>query len=237
MTSRLLTSSSKTLLRGFSTFRRLGPPPSSLIRLERNQAPLNAAQFKLLQASSPARSPFSTSNYVLSSSKDDNDENDKEDELTMEEWEEGKEKLEKELKELQDKFVADKDKFEQELKRMEEEHRSGATTTVLDMTQQGPVGGSPGVPMTPQVPEHWPIVPVLAVNKHPVFPKFIKIVEVTDERLVILLRRNVKLNQPYAGVFVKKDDQNTEDTVKDPEELYPIGSFVQIVEMQDFGNK
>ena len=120
---------------------------------------------------------------------------------------------------------------------MEEEHRNGATTTVLDMTQQGPVGGSPGVPMTPQVPEHWPIVPVLAVNKHPVFPKFIKIVEVTDERLVILLRRNVKLNQPYAGVFVKKDDQNTEDTVKDPEELYPIGSFVQIVEMQDFGNK
>jgi Lon-like ATP-dependent protease len=41
------------------------------------------------------------------------------------------------------------------------------------------------------------------VNRHPVFPKFIKIVEVTNKRLVDILRRKVKLNQPYCGIFVK----------------------------------
>jgi hypothetical protein len=33
-----------------------------------------------------------------------------------------------------------------------------------------------GVPATLTVPEIWPVVPVIAINKHPVFPKFIKIV-------------------------------------------------------------
>ena len=41
------------------------------------------------------------------------------------------------------------------------------------------------------------------MNRHPVFPKFIKIVEVTDPKLVGILRRKVKLNQPYCGIFVK----------------------------------
>ena len=89
--------------------------------------------------------------------------------------------------------------------------------------------------MAPHVPDNWPIVPVIAINKHPLFPKFHKIVEVTDERLVDVLRKKVRLNHPYAGLFVKKDDENTSEVIKHPDEVYPIGSFVQIVEMQDLG--
>ena len=96
---------------------------------------------------------------------------------------------------------------------------------------------APGVPATQSVPESWPIVPIIAVNKHPVFPKFIKIVEVTNPTLMDILRRKVRLNQPYAGVFVKKDDENMAEVVTDPDEIYPIGSFVQIVEVQDLGPK
>lgn len=90
------------------------------------------------------------------------------------------------------------------------------------------VGPNTGVPATQIVPDVWPIVPVLAINKHPVFPKFIKIVEVTDEGLMSILRRKVRLNQPYAGVFVKRDDENAEDVVKNVNELYPVGTFVQV---------
>ena len=97
--------------------------------------------------------------------------------------------------------------------------------------------GAPGVPAAQSVPEQWPIVPVIAVNKHPVFPKFIKIVEVTNQPLMDIIRRKVKLNQPYAGVFIKKNDENQSEVVKDADELYPIGSFVHIIEMQDLGNK
>ena len=89
--------------------------------------------------------------------------------------------------------------------------------------------------MSPKVPDNWPVVPIIAINKNPLFPKFHKIVEVTDERLIPVLRQKVRLNHPYAGLFVKKDDENTSEVVKHPDDVYPIGSFVQIVEMQDLG--
>ena len=67
--------------------------------------------------------------------------------------------------------------------------------------------------------------------------KFIKIVEISDERLMTILRRKVRLNQPYAGVFVKLDDENDSEVVDDISEVHNVGTFVQIMEMQDFGNR
>jgi len=93
------------------------------------------------------------------------------------------------------------------------------------------------VPSTVTIPDVWPLVPIIAVNRHPVFPKFIKIVEVTDQRLMDILRRKVKLNQPYAGIFVKRDDDNQTEVVADMKELYSIGTFAQIVELQDLGSR
>ena len=203
-----LGTASKTFLRHFSILRR--GPPTSQIWLKRPPVPLGLAQLKLFDAYPVAS--FSTSNFLRSSSKNDDDnENDK-----------------KSLSELADE--------EAEEAAAKEETTAGPTTTIVDIPAQIGTPAS-GVPMTPQVPENWPIVPIIAINKHPVFPKFIKIIEVSDERLVHLLRRNIKVQTPYAGVFVKKSDDNMAEVVKDPDELYPIGSFVQIVEMQDLGNR
>ena len=52
-----------------------------------------------------------------------------------------------------------------------------------------------------------------------------------------ILRRKVKLNQPYAGIFVKRDDDNQTEVVADLKELYSIGTFAQIVELQDLGSR
>ncbi|XP_075031493.1 lon protease homolog, mitochondrial isoform X3 [Calonectris borealis] len=87
------------------------------------------------------------------------------------------------------------------------------------------------------VPEHFPNVPLIAVTRNPVFPRFIKIIEVKNKKLVELLRRKVRLAQPYAGVFLKKDDNNESDVVEDLNEIYQMGTFVQIHEMQDLGDK
>ena len=73
---------------------------------------------------------------------------------------------------------------------------------------------------------------VIAINRHPVFPKFIKIVEISNEHLMTVIRRKVRLNQPYAGVFIKRDDENTDEVVKDVDQLYPVGSFVQVTMIQ-----
>lgn len=88
---------------------------------------------------------------------------------------------------------------------------------------------------TLQVPEFWPQLPVIAINRNPIFPKFIRIIEITNPQLMNLIRRKVRLNQPYAGVFMKKDESNDNDIVTNINDLHPIGTFVQIHELQDLG--
>jgi len=87
------------------------------------------------------------------------------------------------------------------------------------------------------IPEVWPQVPVIAISRNPVFPRFIKIVELTDPNLMSLIRRKVKLNQPYAGVFMKKDETNESEVVSSLEDIHSIGTFVQIHELQDLGDR
>lgn len=63
------------------------------------------------------------------------------------------------------------------------------------------------LPATVVVPEIWPNVPVIAINRHPVFPRFVKLIEITNPILIDLIRRKVKLNQPYIGIFLKKNEE------------------------------
>ncbi|XP_075401486.1 lon protease homolog, mitochondrial [Tenrec ecaudatus] len=109
----------------------------------------------------------------------------------------------------------------------------------------GGTGGSAGggespviTALTPMmVPDVFPHLPLIAVTRNPVFPRFIKIIEVKNTKLVELLRRKVRLAQPYAGVFLKRDDNNESDVVESLDEIYHTGTFVQIHEMQDLGDK
>ncbi|XP_071969945.1 lon protease homolog, mitochondrial isoform X2 [Engystomops pustulosus] len=106
----------------------------------------------------------------------------------------------------------------------------------------GEGGAAPGAPimtaLTPLiVPELFPNVPVIPVSRNPVFPRFVKIIEVKNPNLVALLKRKVKLAQPYAGVFLKRDDNNESDIVGSLDEIYHTGTFVQIHEMQEMEDK
>lgn len=42
------------------------------------------------------------------------------------------------------------------------------------------------LPATVAVPEVWPQVPVIAINRNPVFPRFIKLIEVRSSTLVLI---------------------------------------------------
>lgn len=61
--------------------------------------------------------------------------------------------------------------------------------------------------------------------------------KITNPLLIDLLRRKVKLNQPYVGIFLKKDDDNVKEVVDKLDEIYSIGTFAQVQEMQDLGDK
>ena len=58
---------------------------------------------------------------------------------------------------------------------------------------------------TQNIPENFPCVPIIPINSPPLFPKFVKMLEITDQSLMDLIRRKMKLNLPYAGVFLRKN--------------------------------
>ncbi|ESO87544.1 hypothetical protein LOTGIDRAFT_127560 [Lottia gigantea] len=87
------------------------------------------------------------------------------------------------------------------------------------------------------VPDVFPKIPVIAITRNPVFPKFHKMLEVSDKLLVDNLRRKVNLKLPYAGIFLKKDESNENEVVKSLDEIYQVGTFVKIEEMVDQGDK
>ncbi|XP_059175415.1 lon protease homolog, mitochondrial-like [Physella acuta] len=90
---------------------------------------------------------------------------------------------------------------------------------------------------TMSVPEFLPVVPVIAISRNPVFPRFVKMIEVTHPDLMELIRRKVKFNLPYAGVFLKKDESNESDVVDRLDDVYKVGTFVHITEMHDLGDR
>ncbi|XP_046818644.1 lon protease homolog, mitochondrial isoform X1 [Vespa crabro] len=93
------------------------------------------------------------------------------------------------------------------------------------------------LPATVVVPEVWPHVPVIAISRNPVFPRFIKLIELSNPILIDLIRRKVKLNQPYVGIFLKKTEENEAEIVQNLDDIYSVGTFAQIHEVQDLGNR
>ncbi len=87
-----------------------------------------------------------------------------------------------------------------------------------------------------QVPEYFPKVPLIAVNRNPLFPRFIKMIEISNKPLMDLIRRKVHLNMPFVGVFMRKEDRD-DDVVKALDEVYNTGTFTQIHEIQDLGDR
>lgn len=55
--------------------------------------------------------------------------------------------------------------------------------------------------------------------------------------LIELIRRKVKLNQPYVGIFLKRNEENEAEVVDSLDDVYHIGVFAQIHEMQDLGDR
>lgn len=47
----------------------------------------------------------------------------------------------------------------------------------------------------------------------------------------------MKRNEPYVGIFLKKDPDNKSEVVKSLDDIYEIGTFAQIHEVQDLGTK
>lgn len=127
---------------------------------------------------------------------------------------------------------------------------SGSSDNQQQQQQQQQTTGGPDpaaiaapIPIPPmsqlvpiQVPDVFPRVPLIAIPRNPLFPRFIKMIEITNKNLMDLIRRKVHLNVPFVGVFMRKDEKDV-DLVKSLDEVYNVGTFTQIHEIQDLGDR
>lgn len=92
--------------------------------------------------------------------------------------------------------------------------------------------------VTPFIPPFFPRLPIIA-TAYPVFPKFMKVYEVSDPRMIRLLEHNFKAGCSYAGVFTRKNGDVIDHSVevKSLDDMHAVGSFVQITEMTKEGDK
>ncbi|KAL3093101.1 hypothetical protein niasHT_022551 [Heterodera trifolii] len=58
-----------------------------------------------------------------------------------------------------------------------------------------------------------------------------KIDLVQNDQLMDSIKMVCDLKNPYVGIFVKRDDANTSDAVNSIDELYPVGTFGNVVEL------
>lgn len=61
--------------------------------------------------------------------------------------------------------------------------------------------------------------------------------QISNPALIDLIRRKVKLNQPYVGIFLRKKEDEKSDVVSNLDDLHQVGVFAQIHEMQDMDYK
>lgn len=77
------------------------------------------------------------------------------------------------------------------------------------------------LPAIETIPEYYPNVPIIR-TAYPLFPKFMKVFDVTEAPLMKLIKVKVNINQPYIGVFA-------------PDKK--IGTFVKITEMNELADR
>lgn len=88
----------------------------------------------------------------------------------------------------------------------------------------------------PSIPQQVPVLPIIATTSTPIFPKFIRIIEIQDPKLQKLILKNVQMKFPYAGIFVRKDDTVEANVADDMSELYSTGTFIHIQECVEMKN-
>ncbi|KAI0696920.1 ATP-dependent protease La [Cytidiella melzeri] len=78
------------------------------------------------------------------------------------------------------------------------------------------------------VPEIYPQVLALPIERRPLFPGFYKAVVVRNPAVVAAIKDMMKRGQPYLGAFLLKEEHADSDVITDINSVHPVGVFAQI---------
>ncbi|KAJ6641736.1 Lon protease like, mitochondrial [Pseudolycoriella hygida] len=92
-----------------------------------------------------------------------------------------------------------------------------------------------GVPR--KMPDAFAKVPVIAVDNAPIFPKFTKIIEITDGNLIDFVSKQLQANKMFFGVFLKKSSAQKSEVATDLNDIHRVGTFVHVKDMKIYGDR
>eukprot|EP00045_Choanoeca_perplexa_P013141 m.147135 g.147135 ORF g.147135 m.147135 type:complete len:965 (-) comp16252_c0_seq1:125-3019(-) len=98
----------------------------------------------------------------------------------------------------------------------------------LDATSTNVLG-----PVTP--PSYWPEAVILPLPRNPVFPKFVRMLEISDKRMIDRIKQLRRTRHPFIGAFMLKpdsfDESHPPNTIEDLNQIESVGTFCQIHEL------
>lgn len=80
----------------------------------------------------------------------------------------------------------------------------------------------------PTTPDYFPELLCLPIAGRPLFPRFLKPVQIRDQEVSRAIINLKKRGQPYLGAFLSKDENSEGDKVGNLDEIYKIGVLAQI---------
>ncbi|KAI5463767.1 Lon protease C-terminal proteolytic domain-containing protein [Mariannaea sp. PMI_226] len=80
----------------------------------------------------------------------------------------------------------------------------------------------------PVVPDVYPQVLAIPIARRPLFPGFYKAITIKDPDVANAITESIKRGQPYVGAFLFKDENEDEDVIRNPDDVYDVGVFAQI---------
>lgn len=88
-----------------------------------------------------------------------------------------------------------------------------------------------------QVPEYYPDVLSIPVTQRPLVPGFYKSITIKSSKVISAIRHSLKKGKPYIGVFLSRNNENTQDTISSLSEIYQIGSFASVLNIWPIPNQ
>jgi Lon-like ATP-dependent protease len=85
------------------------------------------------------------------------------------------------------------------------------------------------------VPDEFPQIIPIPLNKRPLFPGFYKSLYIKDPAVIQAIHNLIERRRPYVGVFLTKDDDLQGDVVKNLDDVYRTGVFAQITNTYQTG--
>ncbi|KAM0301889.1 hypothetical protein HYE67_004346 [Fusarium culmorum] len=105
---------------------------------------------------------------------------------------------------------------------------SGGDNSGGDGSRRGRKPSSEKALQKPVVPEVYPQVLAIPIARRPLFPGFYKAITIKDPEVANAITESIKRGQPYVGAFLFKDENEDEDVIRNPEDVYDVGVFAQI---------